>query len=68
MTRDEYRALVRDTFTDKGWEYYWQHWNLSVLIDGVALELFYRQDISSPLFKETHRRLKQLKETGETDL
>ena len=66
MTRNEYRQLVRNTFTGKGWEYYWQHWNFSDLVNSVALELFYQKDLTSPLAIETHHRFKQLKETGET--
>jgi len=67
MNRDEYRQLVKSTFNDKGWEYYWQHWSFPELVQSVAVELFYSQDITSSLSIETHRRLKQLRDIGETD-
>jgi hypothetical protein len=67
MTRDEYRQLIKTSFSGGGWEYYWQHINFPELVRSVAVELFYRQDFTSPLAVETHRRYKQIREIGETD-
>jgi len=67
MNRDEYRQLIKTTFVGKGWEYYWQHINFPELVKSVAVECFYYNDLTSPLAVETHRRIKQLRDIGETD-
>ena len=67
MNRDDYRQLVKNTFHDKGWEYYWQHINFPEMLRSVAIQLFLNKDFNTPLAEETHRRLKQLHDTGETD-
>ena len=67
MTRDEYRQLLREYFQDKGWELYSNHMSFPQLLNGVAVELFIRNDSQSKFAVETRRRLKQLNETGITD-
>lgn len=67
MTRDEYRKLIRANFTGNGWEYYADHINFYDVLKTVAVECFLRRDLVSDLAQETHRRMVQIKETGETD-
>jgi len=68
MNRDEYRQSLKEYFQDVGWEAYSNHMNFPQLLNGVAVELFIRNDSQSEFAVETRRRLKQLKETGITDL
>jgi len=68
MSREEYRQLLKEYFQSSGWEAYSNHMNFPQLLSGVAVELFIRKDLDSTFSIETHRRLKQLQETGVTDV
>jgi len=64
MTRPEYKEAIKER-----WPSYTrlENRNFALLLMDIAAELFFVQDITSPLAKETIRRLKQLNETGVTD-
>ena len=68
MNRDEYRQAIRDYFPgDNSWKYYSNNMDFPRVLRDVAVELFEKGDLTSPLAVETKRRLHQLRTTGTTD-